>query len=548
MSSSVGLLDFFVLEASDYVERLDGLLASSSPTGPDPEALVRHSRTLRGSAMMARLGALAELAGGVERVGRALREGTLRWDPALRGVIVAAVDDLKILLRSVRTWGTAEEKRARVRIDELGAIAPVDRTGALTPVGTGGAAFFIAQTVEIAAALEAYAAAPADRAAMASALARVRALRGVAAIKDLPPLSDVVDGVERAAKPIELGEIAAGGPQRELFSAAAAVLRRAAREMQAGHRPDVTAPEVRRFAAAAASVAEGAEDPDRIVPIASLFHDDGGQHVVVTAPNPPTTPAERFRLEVVSQAEHLRRLVGDARAARDVAGRERLGRELQGALRALRRGADSFGEQSVADFVAQVTGAVVGLDAPALAAVDDVATLLANPATRADELTRRLADLSRGRSTDDAIGAGLGRVDSYAPAGVPASEPRLSTTWNDEAPAARQPGAPARPPAAPTSRQPERAPALALTPTGRALHALLESGIAGIARLDAQPLSEPVAIGDDALVPIERLLYSGPAALARALEVRDELKRGGEQVDREALAELFDLLDLVTAE
>ena len=351
MSSSVGLLDFFVLEASDYVERLDGLLASAAPTGPDPEAMVRHSRTLRGSAMMARLGAMAELAGGIERVGRGLRDGALRWDPALRGVIVAAVDDLKILLRAVRSWGPAEEKRARARIDELGTIVPADRTGVLTPVGAGGAAFFVTQTAEIAVALEAYAAAPADRAAMATALARVRALRGVAAIKDLPPLADVVDGVERAAKPIELGEIAAGGPQRELFSAAAAVLRRAASEMRAGGRPDVNAPEVRRFAAAAASVAELAVDPDRIVPIATLFHDDGGQHLVVEAPNPPTTPAERFRLEVVSQAEHLRRLVADARAARDAASRERLSRELQGALRALRRGADSFGEQSVAGFM-----------------------------------------------------------------------------------------------------------------------------------------------------------------------------------------------------
>lgn len=535
MSSSVGLLDFFVLEASDYVERLDGLLASASPMGPDPEALVRNSRTLRGSAMMARLGALAELAGGIERIGRGLRDGTLRWDPALRGVVIAAVDDVKILLRVVRTWGTAEEKRARTRIDEIAAIAPVDRTGALTPVGSGGAAYFIAQTAEIAIALEAYAAAPADRSAMANALARVRTLRGVAALKDLPPLADVIEGVERAAKPIELGEAAAGGPQRELFSAAAAVLRRAATEMRAGSRPDVTAPEVRRFAAAAAAVADVAEDPDRIVPIASLFHDDGGQHVVVEAPNPPTTPAERFRLEVVSQAEHLRRLVADARAALDVASRERLSRELQGALRALRRGADSFDERSVADFVAQVSGAVVDLDTRALAAVDDVARLLANPATRADELTRRLGDLARDRDAGDVV-ASAPSIDRAGAGAAPATRPHVRTSWHDQAAA----GQPARPPA--------RQPALAQTPTGRELHALLESGIASIARLDAQPLSEPVAIGDDVLVPIESLLYRGEAALARARDVRDDLRRGGDQVDREALAELFDLLDLVTAE
>ena len=35
MSEGPGFLEFFILEASDYVEQLDGLLLGGSSTGPD---------------------------------------------------------------------------------------------------------------------------------------------------------------------------------------------------------------------------------------------------------------------------------------------------------------------------------------------------------------------------------------------------------------------------------------------------------------------------------------------------------------------------------
>jgi len=71
MSSAAGFLDFFVLEASDYIEQLDGLLAHAGAMSPDADSLQRLARALRGSATMAKLPAFAELAGAVERIGRA---------------------------------------------------------------------------------------------------------------------------------------------------------------------------------------------------------------------------------------------------------------------------------------------------------------------------------------------------------------------------------------------------------------------------------------------------------------------------------------------
>ncbi|MDQ6636069.1 MAG: Hpt domain-containing protein, partial [Gemmatimonadota bacterium] len=91
--SPVGFLDFFILEASDYIDQLDAQLKAGGGAGLDADALQRAARALRGSAMMAKLPAFAEMAAGLERVGRGLRDGSVQWDVALGGVLVATVDD-----------------------------------------------------------------------------------------------------------------------------------------------------------------------------------------------------------------------------------------------------------------------------------------------------------------------------------------------------------------------------------------------------------------------------------------------------------------------
>ncbi|HVE77762.1 MAG TPA: hypothetical protein VNA89_02820, partial [Gemmatimonadaceae bacterium] len=407
MSTSPGLLEFFLLEAGEYVERLDALLAAGGQSGPGAEDFLRFARALRGSATMNRQGPLAEVAAGIERVARALRDGTLVWEPTIAGVVTAAVDDFKVLLHGVRNWGPAEEQRAHSRMAELARWAPqTTRPYTPTPSFSSSAAFLVAESVAIADALDVYAARPADRVALGLALARVRALRGLAALRDLPPLPDVVEAVERAAKPIELGEGAPERPQLEVFASAARLLRRAASELRLGGNPDATSPEAQAFAAAAGALADTTAAADRIIPISELFFGDGQPDIIARAPNPPTTPAQRFRLEAVSQAEHLRRLVADARQAVSGVGRERVARELRAALRSLRSAADSFGEREVAAFVAAQEDAVAAFDPAALRAVDEIAAYLASPTADRGELTRRIGELgARGRGRTPALGA-----------------------------------------------------------------------------------------------------------------------------------------------
>jgi chemotaxis protein histidine kinase CheA len=526
---SGGLLDFFVLEASEYTEQLDGALARAGGGPPEPDGFLRSARALRGSATMARVTGVAAVAASLERLARALRDGSLHWTEPLRAAVIAAVDDLKILVRGARAWGAAEDQRARSRAEELERLAPVThRPSLVTPIGAaGGATFLSTETGDIGAALRHFAEAPGPLDRFADTVRRLRALRGVAALADLPPLKEVVDAVDEAIKTLELGA-SASEAHRALFRAAADVLREAGDAARAGRVPDPGTDAVAAFTAAASLLVARAEDPDYVVPISALFPEGGAANVVHASPNPPTTPVQRFRLEVVSQAEHLRRLVHDARAAADPTARQRVGHELRGAVRALSRAAESFGETTVARAVHGLVEAAASLEGGALDALDRVATTLGS----AEDSP--LADRVRAALAAPAIAA--------VPPAPPAS--RVATA------------APARPPtpiaAAPvaTAATARQSGSLATpAPSGTALREALDSGISELTRLEEEPLAEPAPVDeDDAVIPIQELLYRGRAALQRALEVRDAIRTSTSPPDAESLAELFELLELATTE
>ena len=499
MTSPVGLLDFFILEANDSIDRLDAVISGAATRAPDIDALLRHARTLRGSSTMARQAGIAEVASGIERVTRGLRDGETTWSPPLHAALVAAVDDLKLLLRSVRNWSTADERRAQSRTAELARLAPEAPRRTPTPSSAGGSAFLVAETGDIADALEQVVRRPGDREALDSALRHVRTLRGVASVRDVPPLPEVVDAIERAAKPLEIGALTTPTvKQLALLTAAAMLLRRISTELGAGRRPDTNSPEVRQFAAAASALADEAPQADHIVPIAALFHGDTGPHLVSTSANPPTTPPERFRMEVVSQAEHLRRLIADARQSKDPASRDRLGRELRVALRALEAAAVSFGEERVGRFARDAGVSAASLDPRALDALDRLASVLADPRLQATDLTREI----------EAIG---------------------------------RPAEAASPPPSPSRGRTK-------TPTGRELKEFLDVGIETLGRLQDKPLREATPLPDETIVPIQDLLYRGRAAVERAHSLRDALRNRSGSPPQEIIDELYDLLDLALAE
>jgi hypothetical protein len=78
--------------------------------------------------------------------------------------------------------------------------------------------------------------------------------------------------------------------------------------------------------------------------------------------------------------------------------------------------------------------------------------------------------------------------------------------------------------------------------------AVLDQGIDSLSSLAASPLSEPVDLPDQPLVSIDALLYRGRAAIERAIELREEIRRQGGRPPADTLDELFDLLDLAITE
>ena len=119
------MTDFFTLEAGEYLERLDGALAGGT-TPPPVDEMLKLSRALRGSALMANKGLIARAAAGLEALVRAVREGRRNWDAETQQITIRAVDDLKILIRSVLNWTDADSVKAEALSGELERLAGLD--------------------------------------------------------------------------------------------------------------------------------------------------------------------------------------------------------------------------------------------------------------------------------------------------------------------------------------------------------------------------------------------------------------------------------------
>ena len=540
MSEGPGFLEFFILEASDYVEQLDGLLLGGSSTGPDVDAMQRVARALRGTATMAKLPSFADVAGGVERVGRAMREGALQWDPALRGALTAAVDDLKTLIHAARTWSPAEDQRAQTRSEELAKFAPVGgiapKTQAAQKAAAAGSAFLAAEASNIAAGLELLNTRSGAADTASNLLRRVRALRGVAGVKEITSLADVLEATEDAARGLELGDTALTPEARQLFETSAVYLRELSTALR--YDTDVNAPTPARdaFVAAQDRWAGRAGEGDQVVPITSLFYGDGGPGVVDAAPNPPTSASARFRLELVSHGEHLRQLLDSASRAKDPASLDRSRRDLKRAFRALAATADSFGERAVSDAIRSRTASVETLDTATLESLESLASVLSKPNADSAHL---VAELTAAPATSE-------QPPVEAPA---ATETVLPATASE--PVVEQRRTPIETMIASVTETAKSVSETAQSVVESATSAaatLIDSGLAALEELGAEPWLPPVAIPEESVVPIESLLYRGKAALDRAAEIRDHARRSGRRIDDETLEELFDLVELARTE
>src|SRR2546422_12040 len=306
----LGMSDFFALEAGEYLERLDGLLAKGD--NPRADEIVRLARARRGSAPMANRPAVARAPGALQalaRAGQALRASPLAQDP------------LQHVMR------------------------------ALQP------------------------------------------LRGLAALNDLPPLPDLLEGIDRA-----IGELSGSGLEppanvADLFQVAGSAIARAAREVAERGRPDPEGADFRQFAGLLVKFM--ATEPDA-VSIGSLYYSDSGPHIVQRGV-PVARPSTLGKLELVSHGEHLRQAADSLERAPSATQRELRAHTLGSTFRALANAGGGVLADRVAQFAAAAREAVAS------------GVAVSHAAAFASELRRVGGVLAGSRARDEeALAAQLG--------------------------------------------------------------------------------------------------------------------------------------------
>src|SRR6266513_2209794 len=334
----LGMSDFFALEAGEYLDRLDALLQTPAP--PAADELVRLARALRGSALMASQQGIARAAMGFEALARGVREGRRPWDAATKQIAVRAVDDLKIFVRKAASWSAADTAKAETLAAQLEMLGgrPSAQVRAAEAMGldAGARAFVAREGAAIASALDRAGRAlrtnPMAHDPLQQVLKALQPLRGLAALNDLPPLPDLLEGIEEAIA--EIGRTSGAPPAgmgdtiAELFQMAATSIAHAAREVAERGRPDPESAEFRKFAELLVKFMES--EPD-IVPIESVA-------TIVrrgTAPEGSARPAQLGRLELVSHGEHLRQAADSLERAPSATQRELRAHTLASSFRAL---------------------------------------------------------------------------------------------------------------------------------------------------------------------------------------------------------------------
>src|SRR6266576_699391 len=387
MTQPLGMSDFFALEAGEYLDRLDALLQPPAP--PAAEELVRLARALRGSALMASQQGIARAAMGFEAFARGVREGRRPWDAATKQIAIRSVDDLKIFVRKAASWTEADTAKAEALASQLEQFGgrPSAHVRAAEAIGldAGARAFVAREGAAIASALDragrALRANPIAHDPLQQVLKALQPLRGLAALNDLPPLPDLLEGIEQAIGAISRMPDAppAGGGDTiaELFQMAATSIAHAAREVAERGRPDPESAEFRKFAGLLVQFIDSEPDVVPIETVATIVRrgtpPGGGASGGTGRTGESARPSTLSRLELVSHGEHLRQAADSLERAPSATQRELRAHTLAGTFRALSSAAGGSVAERVAEFAQAAREAVtsgIAVNQPVLFAAE----------------------------------------------------------------------------------------------------------------------------------------------------------------------------------
>jgi len=478
-----------VLEASDYVDRLQRLVATDEPQGPDSATLLKLARGLRGSAVMARLTSFAEAASGVERGAQLLHEGRIAWTPKLATVVADAVMELRALIPMARLWGDTHDQRARSAGGKLSSVIDaVERHGALMQSGARATPLAVPVVESPNRAVSAFfdsldhgAAAPAVPSPMSS---------------PVPPTPVAMRSAESASVPT---------PVRGMVAMS-----------------DTQMP---------------------IVPIATLAPTTGENAVVFRAPNPAITFAQRFIADVSPLIGSLRaRLAPLCQGALQDASADMVA-AFRPVLLSLRDTAASYEHADVREFCDAILTSRGPLPAAAAGALDTALAVILQHDLAPHLRAQRLGELQR-------VALAATPLSSGAQTGF-SSRPSVRYTPQHRPPVISALVATPTPLVTPTvSRPTPTAPSgreldSLLSQSLENVRELTATPLDLIAVPSTpRPLASTAPDGEPDVVPIDLLLYRGPRALSRARHIVGQLRTAGDAYEPALLSELLDLVEL----
>jgi hypothetical protein len=367
MTGLAGRSEFFAREATEYLGELDRLLGGS--VAPANEAVIRLSRALRGATMLAGPAALARAAAQMEELAKRRDREAAPWS-RLRDDLLEAVAEFRRLVGFARSWDEAQdhdagalEARLRTVLSTL-SPAEVPPSPPTSRSADGLRAFVAREAAAVAGTLEA--AAPCLRPgtqppdALRGIEGAMQSLRGLAGLSELAPLSDLLDAVDAAIADLRQFPTVPPGAER-LARAGAEVFQRLAADIASGGGPSVHDADITQFASLLHETLVGAQG---VVPIEDLVGGNGATH--------PAAPARRraTAMDLASLGERLQQGAAQFRAA-GTEGARRL--QAFVLLQAVRAAPGGLGHEPAAEFL---TPLVHCLEAGPISAPDLLAELL----------------------------------------------------------------------------------------------------------------------------------------------------------------------------
>jgi hypothetical protein len=360
--------EFFVSEATDYVEQLDALLQAGQSGEIDGPELQRLGKALRGSALLAREDNVQRLAATLEAAGRGVASGTIVWGEAfttaatrteriIRRIVSGEDRDPERLVRDVledwrelgivatETRGSAPESPARLR--EFRAYAARE-TGAILQ--------------ELNAALAALPRDPTDRDPLKSLLRRQRALLGAKQLEAVPVVAETLKTIDDVSRLVARLNVPVLGEWSELYRLARDVLASSVAPLQRLEDPPAT-PALAGLRQIRDEILERHGDAAPAAAPAS------------SAPQPADVMA-MFRREAVELLARIERMAGELAAAPGHRQPE-VRRELRTAMAAVRDTARTFGVPEAADAANRgIERAAAGGAVEVLAVVSDLREII----------------------------------------------------------------------------------------------------------------------------------------------------------------------------